>query len=256
MLFRLLYTAVLVARWSVFASAGAVARPSRAFILAAGRDLPPCTRLRHRQGGASFGGVAVRKAERPFEIRSLNSDTASILDRSSNALYETLSQGSYASPVECLAASAAYVLPLMDAVEGIHRLSQFYTQVPFLSYTMSTLIYSSLVKKNQLNTSYFVRYHFLQSLILSSFQNALAMFYFKLLPIDASSQDFVSVVCMMSAVMSSFGAVFYCVFHAIIGRFAALPIISDAVQLHIGEIPSNEILKRRTTDTDSAIAMR
>ncbi|GBE59201.1 apicoplast import protein [Babesia ovata] len=232
MLFRLLYTAVLVARWSVFASAGPAARPFRAFVETLSR-------------------------------------------RSSNALYETLSQGSYASPAECVAASAAYVLPLMDAVENfgeavkphvpplaqdalqsIHKLSQFYSQVPFLSYTMSTLIYSGLVKKNQLKTSYFVRYHFLQSLILSSFQNALAMFYFKLLPIDASSQDFVSVVSLMSAVISSFGAVFYCVFHAILGRFAALPIISDAVQLHIGEIPSNEILKRRITDTDSVAAMR
>ncbi|EDO08007.1 putative integral membrane protein [Babesia bovis T2Bo] len=219
---------------------------------------------------ARSAGIRTKKVERRLHVYSSHNDIGSLLDYSSNALYEAFSKGSNASFGECLGASAAYVFPLMDVVENfgdtvkphvpeiaqmiidqLRSISQFYGSVPFLSSTMSTLIYSGLVKKNQYDVSYFVRYHVLQSQILSSFQNTLAMFYFKLLPFDPSSQDFLPTVSLMSAIFASFGAVFYCIGSAVFGRYASLPIISEAVQLHIGEIPSNsKINKPEEEDTD------
>ncbi|KAK1444777.1 hypothetical protein BgAZ_106830 [Babesia gibsoni] len=219
---------------------------------------------RQSPGIQRIGGVATRKTGTSLELRAFHTAYSSFLDESSSFLYQTFSQGSHASPSECLVAAAAYVLPLMDSVEnfgemaklyapesvqdvinGIHQLSQFYSSVPFLSYTTSTLIYSGLVKKDSSYIPYFLRFHFLQALILSSFQNSLAMFYFKLLPVDVAAQDFISVVSMMSAVITSFGSVIYSVSHALIGRFGSLPVISDAVQLHIGKIPSDPVVTKR-----------
>lgn len=256
-----------------------VSRRVGAFLLAPQRVTSRYNPVESRQspGIQRIGGVATRKTGTSLELRAFHTAYSSFLDESSSFLYQTFSQGSHASPSECLVAAAAYVLPLMDSVEvrknstkimiipqnfgemaklyapesvqdvinGIHQLSQFYSSVPFLSYTTSTLIYSGLVKKDSSYIPYFVRFHFLQALILSSFQNSLAMFYFKLLPVDVAAQDFISVVSMMSAVITSFGSVIYSVSHALIGRFGSLPVISDAVQLHIGKIPSDPVVTKR-----------
>ncbi|KAK1933291.1 hypothetical protein X943_003034 [Babesia divergens] len=266
MLFSSLFTAIcLIAHTYCDGSRKVLDHRLSAFLSASNLGDTPCRPTRRSTFSASPSRHALdtRKAVRSLQTRALHDDLVPFLQDSSRILYETFSRDSHASPVECLMASAAYVLPLMESVEnfgefarphvpefaqeaikGIHQLSQFYSSVPFLSYSMSTLIYSGLVKKDKLDISYFLRYHLLQSLILSSFQNSLAMFYFKLLPLDVSAQDFVSVVSMMSAVITSFGAVLYCACHALLGRFGSLPVISDAVQLHIGRTPSNTLVKK------------
>ncbi|AFZ79906.1 hypothetical protein BEWA_027550 [Theileria equi strain WA] len=113
-------------------------------------------------------------------------------------------------------------------------ISSVYSSVPFLSQILFSSIYLTFVKKNQLNIHYFIRYNFLQGLILSTFQQVMSMLFLNVYPLHIYD-DFVSQVLFFTALFTSYGSVLYSGIFALIGKFPDLPILSDAVKMHIGD---------------------
>lgn len=120
MLFSSLFTAIcLIAHTYCDGSRKVLNHRLSAFLSASNLGDTPCrpTRRSAFSTSPSRHALDTRKAVRSLQTRALHDDLVPFLQDSSRILYETFSRDSHASPAECLMASAAYVLPLMESVE-------------------------------------------------------------------------------------------------------------------------------------------
>ncbi|EUD67292.1 hypothetical protein C922_02442 [Plasmodium inui San Antonio 1] len=124
-----------------------------------------------------------------------------------------------------LIASTSYILPFMDAIQAfvmplvnmlplslhkylfqIEKLNQMYSSIPFLSFGTFMGLYFLFVKENRFKFHYFIRYHHMQSLILSMFGYALALFYFRVFPYSYNDTDIFNLTILYSTMAIYFGS--------------------------------------------------
>ncbi|ANQ08258.1 Uncharacterized protein PCOAH_00027820 [Plasmodium coatneyi] len=153
-----------------------------------------------------------------------------------------------------LIASTSYILPFMDAIQAfvmplvnmlpsslhkylfqIEKLNQLYSSIPFLSFGTFMGLYFLFVKENRFKFHYFIRYHHMQSLILSMFGYALALFYFRVLPYSYNDTDIFNLTILYSTMAIYFGSLIIPFLSSLLGYYIEIPVISDAIKLHIGE---------------------
>ncbi|SBT77323.1 apicoplast import protein Tic20, putative [Plasmodium ovale] len=158
------------------------------------------------------------------------------------------------SLLEKLIASTSYILPLMDAVQAfvmpllnmlppsmhkfllqIERINHMYSSIPFLSFGTFMCLYFLFVKENKFKFHYFIRYHHMQSLILSMFGYALALFYFRVFPYSYNDTDIFNLTILYSTMAIYFGSLIIPFISSLIGYYIEIPVISEAIKLHIGE---------------------
>lgn len=155
---------------------------------------------------------------------------------------------------EKLTAAVSYLLPFMDAVQAfimpllnilpvsyhkylfqIESINQIYSSIPFLSFATFMGLYLLFVKENKLKFHYFIRYHHMQSLILSMFGYALTLFYFRVFPYSYNDTDIFNLAVLYSTMTVSFGSLIIPFCAALLGFYTTIPVISEAIKLHIGE---------------------
>ncbi|KJP85852.1 hypothetical protein AK88_04500 [Plasmodium fragile] len=158
-----------------------------------------------------------------------------------------------------LIASTSYILPFMDAIQAfvmplvnmlpsslhkylfqIEKLNQMYSSIPFLSFGTFMGLYFLFVKENRFKFHYFIRYHHMQSLILSMFGYALALFYFRVLPYSYNDTDILNLTFLYSTMAIYFGSLIIPFLSSLLGYYIEIPVISDAIKLHIGEKKKND----------------
>ncbi|SBT71540.1 apicoplast import protein Tic20, putative [Plasmodium malariae] len=124
-----------------------------------------------------------------------------------------------------LIASTSYILPFMDAIQAfvmplinilpislhkylfqIEKINQIYSSIPFLSFVTFMGLYFFFVKENKFKFHYFIRYHHMQSLILSMFGYALALFYFRVFPYSYNDTDIFNLTILYSTMSIYFGS--------------------------------------------------
>lgn len=158
-----------------------------------------------------------------------------------------------------LIASTSYILPFIDAIQAfvmplvnmlppslhkylfqIEKLNQMYSSIPFLSFGTFMGLYFLFVKENRFKFHYFIRYHHMQSLILSMFGYALALFYFRVFPYSYNDTDIFNLTILYSTMSIYFGSLLIPFLSSLLGYYIEIPVISDAIKLHIGEKKKNE----------------
>ncbi|VUZ96128.1 apicoplast import protein Tic20, putative [Plasmodium vivax] len=158
-----------------------------------------------------------------------------------------------------LIASTSYILPFMDAIQAfvmplvnmlptslhkylfqVEKLNQIYSSIPFLSFGTFMGLYFLFVKENHFKFHYFIRYHHMQSLILSMFGYALALFYFRVFPYSYNDTDIFNLTVLYSTMAIYFGSLIVPFLSSLLGYYIEIPVISEAIKLHIGEKKKNE----------------
>ncbi|CRH00318.1 apicoplast import protein Tic20, putative [Plasmodium relictum] len=154
---------------------------------------------------------------------------------------------------KCIA-SISYILPFMDAVQAfvmplvnilpvslhkylfqIEKINQIYSSIPFLSFATFMGLYFLFVKENKFKFHYFIKYHHMQSLILSMFGYALALFYFRVFPYSYNDTDISNLTVLYSTMTIYFGSLIVPFFASLLGYYIEIPVLSEAIKLHIGE---------------------
>ncbi|KAK2197901.1 Chloroplast protein import component Tic20 [Babesia duncani] len=209
--------------------------------------------MRHPNSSVNFA--------RPFSTRALPTGAMDPLQAPTAATNVQVPS----TALERLIAASAYAMPLGDALEGFGEMvidtyappesishaimwgmhySFMISQVPFLKFGIVSLLHSAVLKETIAPVGYLIKYHMLQAMILNTFQQVLAAFFSKLVPYSHQDPGFISTVTTTMVAMASFGAIAYCIAHSLMGNFVHLPVISDAVKLHIGD-PQDELQKSR-----------
>ncbi|CRG96497.1 apicoplast import protein Tic20, putative [Plasmodium gallinaceum] len=154
---------------------------------------------------------------------------------------------------KCIA-SISYILPFMDAVQAfvmplvnilptslhkylfqIEKINQIYSSIPFLSFVTFMGLYFLFVKDNKFKFHYFIKYHHMESLILSMFGYALALFYFRVFPYSYNDTDIFNLTILYSTMAIYFGSLIIPFFASLLGYYIEIPVLSEAIKLHIGE---------------------
>ncbi|KAF8819953.1 TIC20 [Cardiosporidium cionae] len=162
------------------------------------------------------------------------------------------------SIIHKLIAAGSYCLPLLDAFQAFNfplmmrypKLSPIfslitpilfvYTSVPMLPFALFMGSYMIFVKKNIFNLPYFVKYNVMQSLLLSMFHYAFAMLYFRVSPFSPMDDSPLNEMILLTTVLSCFGMIFNSMFSTLLGNYPTFPVISEAVNMHIGDKPEEE----------------
>ncbi|SOV80371.1 apicoplast import protein Tic20, putative [Plasmodium reichenowi] len=153
-----------------------------------------------------------------------------------------------------LLASISYILPTIDAIQAfvmplvnilplwthkylfqIERINQIYSSIPFMSFITFMGLYFLFVKENKFKFHYFIRYHHMQSLILSMFGYALSLFYFRVFPYSYNDTDIFNLTILYSTMTIYFGSLIIPFFSSLLGYYIEIPVLSEAIKLHIGE---------------------
>ncbi|GAW81208.1 apicoplast import protein Tic20 [Plasmodium gonderi] len=156
-------------------------------------------------------------------------------------------------------ASTSYILPFIDAIQAfimplvnmlphslhkylfqIEKINQIYSSIPFLSFGTFMGLYFLFVKENKFKFHYFIRYHHMQSLILSMFGYAMALFYFRVFPYSYNDTDIFNLTILYSTMTIYFGSLIIPFFSSLLGYYIEIPVISEAIKLHIGEKKKTE----------------
>ncbi|CXI39843.1 apicoplast import protein Tic20, putative [Plasmodium berghei] len=158
-----------------------------------------------------------------------------------------------------LIASAAYILPYMDAIQAymmpllnmlpfhlhkylflIEKFNNIYMSIPFSSFATFMGLYFMFVKENKFNFHYFIKYHHMQGLILSMFGYALALFYFRVFPYSYNDTDIFNLTVLYSSMIIYFGSLIIPFMASLLGYYIEIPVISEAIKLHIGDKKKKE----------------
>ncbi|VEV56619.1 apicoplast import protein Tic20, putative [Plasmodium vinckei vinckei] len=158
-----------------------------------------------------------------------------------------------------LMASTAYILPFMDAVQAymmpllnmlpfhlhkylflIEKFNNIYMSIPFSSFGTFMGLYFMFVKENKFKFHYFIKYHHMQGLILSMFGYALALFYFRVFPYSYNDTDIFNLTVLYSSMSIYFGSLIIPFMASLLGYYIEIPVISEAIKLHIGDKKKKE----------------
>ncbi|VWU48360.1 apicoplast import protein Tic20, putative [Hepatocystis sp. ex Piliocolobus tephrosceles] len=166
-----------------------------------------------------------------------------------------------------LIASTGYILPFIDAIQAFtmpllnilpnsmhkyvllaERINHILSSIPFLSFGTFTGLYFLFVKENKFKFHYFIKFHHMQSLILSMFGYALALFYFRVFPYSYNNTDIINFTFLYSTMAIYFGSLIIPFIASLLGYYIEMPVISEAIKLHIGE------KKNKRNDEDTIVS--
>nr|YP_009294154.1 hypothetical protein Hrub_152 [Hildenbrandia rubra]AOM67396.1 hypothetical protein Hrub_152 [Hildenbrandia rubra] len=118
-----------------------------------------------------------------------------------------------------------YILPLLE----------IYIAYPLLAFIIFFLLYYLFIRLDRpIHISSFVRFHILQAILLFLINSVLGASY-KSLPIEFRS-SLVGLAVTNILFLFTISTIIYSVIKSIEGRYPQIPIISEAVKMHISDI--------------------
>lgn len=118
-----------------------------------------------------------------------------------------------------------YILPLLE----------IYIAYPILAFIVFFLLYYLFIKSDRpIQISSFVRFHILQAILLFLINSVLGASY-KSLPIEFRN-SLVGLAITNILFLFTVSTIIYSVIKSIEGRYPQIPIISEAVKMHISDI--------------------
>ena len=118
-----------------------------------------------------------------------------------------------------------YILPLLEV----------YIAYPILAFVVFFLLYYLFIKLDRpIQISNFVRFHILQAILLFLINSVLGASY-KSLPIEFRN-SLVGLAVTNVLFLFTVSTIFYSVIKSIEGKYPKIPIISEAVKMHINDI--------------------
>ncbi|EPT29150.1 TIC20 [Toxoplasma gondii ME49] len=158
--------------------------------------------------------------------------------------------------VHRLAAAAMYFVPNLELLQTFlpflttmlpsaaplwtiaARCLELYSRIPCASLLSFGAPYTLLIKKKELfKPSYFLRHHTMTALLLSMLQYTLSMIYLK--GVSASVTGTAHETIVLSLFITAQTLLLSSMFSALSAKYAWVPVVTEAVTMHIGEKPSD-----------------
>ncbi|KFG57565.1 TIC20 [Toxoplasma gondii RUB] len=118
------------------------------------------------------------------------------------------------------------------------RCLELYSRIPCASLLSFGAPYTLLIKKKELfKPSYFLRHHTMTALLLSMLQYTLSMIYLK--GVSASVTGTAHETIVLSLFITAQTLLLSSMFSALSAKYAWVPVVTEAVTMHIGEKPSD-----------------
>eukprot|EP00918_Siedleckia_nematoides_P012552 GHVU01027501.1.p1 GENE.GHVU01027501.1~~GHVU01027501.1.p1 ORF type:complete len:332 (-),score=10.14 GHVU01027501.1:286-1281(-) len=156
--------------------------------------------------------------------------------------------------------SCFYTVPLLDALQvyfpllraripmveaeavtnTVETVLAFYKSIPMLNYLVFSGGYFVFVRRNIFNLPYFVKFHYMQTLLLTAFQHSMCSGMFRLFPSLGLDYTFKNDAALAAGTCLSLTSIGRSILTAILGRYPSIPVLSDSVRLHLGRKPSRE----------------